>query len=180
MSELWPEGGQPVLVRKLGRKNHWGSPEQPIGQRVSEIVSRLFAPEERPFSLYKVSSLMELDRVALALNAGRSSLTEDLAFAFFPEDEIVAAGIPLSNTSGETPCQHANSLHVDADASPANLTAIVTQAIQQHRTVVTRSKGQMKEVVQRATQERCEVITSQLASGGTPGCVAPGCPGVRS
>ena len=174
VSESWPEG-QPVLVRKLGRKNHWGSPDQDIPQRVNEIVSRLFDTRERPFSLYKVSSSIELDRVALALNAGRSSLTEDLSFAFFPWDEFVAAKISLAASPGDTPCHHANLLHFDADADPSEFTAIVEGAISRGQEVVVRSKGQMKVVVQQATRERCDVITARPDSAVEPGCIATGC-----
>jgi len=70
----------PVLVRKLRRKRHWQSFAATDDEQVTEIAQEVFLYDRTPYSMYRVSSEAELDRVALALNSGRDSLTEECCF----------------------------------------------------------------------------------------------------
>lgn len=172
---------EPMLVRKLARKNHWGPVEDNTVERVQAILQQLFDPRDRPFSLYQVATAEDLDRVALALNGGRSSLTEDVAFAAFPKREVEQAEIALVMTPGETLCHYANSLHCDADVEPSVLERIVALAVQNNREVIHYTKGQMKRVVEQGRHERCDVITER-EQAIPPGCLVAMCaarPSVR-
>lgn len=163
--------GLAVLVRKLARKRHWGSSDQPAEQRSAEVLSNVFLNDDKPYSLYRVNSESELDRVALALNAGRSSLSEECFFAFFTEAELQAASISLTQSAGQTPCRHANHLHFDADAVEAQLLSLISQALISGRDLVRRNRNQMKQVAELAMKDQC-----LAAVPDSPECKADGCP----
>jgi hypothetical protein len=163
--------GSAVLVRKLARKRHWGSSDQSAEQRTAEVLSSVFLNDDKPYSLYRVSSESELDRIALALNAGRSSLSEECFFTYFTEAELQAAAISLTQTAGQTPCHHANHLHFDADAAEAQLVSLITNVLASGRDLVRRGKSQMKLVAEQAAKDQC-----LAAVANSPECKAHGCP----
>lgn len=165
--------GSPVLVRKLVRKRHWGSSDQADDQRVAEVLANVFRVEEKPYSLYQVSSEDELDHVALAMNSGRDSLAEECFFTFFTPAELAAASIPLAKTAGQTPCHLANNLHFDADAAETQLQALIAAVIASQRDVVRRSRSQMKKVVEKATQDQCLVAVPASTECKADGCAPP-------
>lgn len=172
MSEPLPTG-LPVLVRKLRRKRHWHSSAAREEEQVAEVLTNVFLFDKRPYSLYQVGSETELDRVALALNAGRDSLSEECFFVYFTLDEAQAAGVPLSPTAGDTPCQLVNSQHFDADATETQLRALVSRVKAAQRGVCRRSRSQMKKVVEQATQEQCLAAVPESTECQVPACPKP-------
>jgi len=164
--------GSPVLVRKLARKRHWGSPDLSTDQRIAEILANVFLNDEKPYSLYRVNSEGDLDCVTMALNAGRGSLSEECSFAFFTLEEFQAAKIPLTQTTGNTPCHYANRLHFDAEAAEPQLLSLINQAITSGRDVVRRSRGQMKLVVDQAIKNQCLAAVPHSSECKAPACAA--------
>ena len=166
--------GSTVFVRKLARKRHWGSPDQSVQERTSEILANVFLNDKCPYSLYRVSSEADLDRVALALNAGRGSLSEECYFVFFTSAEFQDANITLEQTEGRTPCHYANFLHFDADAAELQLQSLVNQALTDGRDLVRRSRPQMKQVAEQATETRCLAAVPASTACETEGCPQAG------
>jgi hypothetical protein len=156
-----------VLVRKLRRKNHWASAAQ-----IADILNQVFLYDSRPYSLFQVGSEAELDKVALALNAGRDSLSEECNFVYFKAEEVQTAGIPLSQTPGATPCLLANRLHFDTDATEAQLLSLLSLAKASGRGVTRRTKGAMNTVLTQASAEQCLAAVSNSPECKAADCVA--------
>jgi hypothetical protein len=131
----------PVLVRKLRRKRHWQSLAATDDEQVTEIAQEVFLYDRTPYSMYRVSSEAELDRVALALNSGRDSLTEERCFVWFTDEEVAQAGVPVAVTPGGTPCHLANHLHVDCNAQEADIYSLVRLAKAAQRDVLPTQQG---------------------------------------
>jgi hypothetical protein len=165
----------PAFVRKLGRKRHWGSPDQPEAERIAEILGNVFLNDQLPYSLYRVSSDTDLHRVALALNAGRKagSLTEDSSFVAFGAEELETVNVRAQPTVGDTPCRYANHLHHDASASEDQLRQLVTQAIRAGRTIASLTKGVMKRVVETAIRDQCFAAVTDAVECKAEGCSGP-------
>lgn len=170
MSEQLPTG-TPVLVRKLRRKRHWHSSASTPDEQLTEIVREVFLYDVRPFSLFQVGSEAELDRVALALNAGRASRSEECNFVYFKTDEVQAAGIPLFQTPGDTPCKLVNHLHFDSQATEGQLRTLLGLARTAGRGVSRRTEGNMKKFIVQATAEQCLAAVPDSTE-----CKAAGCP----
>jgi hypothetical protein len=160
----------PFLVVKLGRKRFWGTPDQPLDERLDDAVDKVFPPGDRPFSMYRVRSEEDVLRVAVAMNAGRSSLTEDSPFVAFSEEELAQLGITRLDTQGTTACELVNHWHLDADASPPQARQLCRLAMQGGRPVRTLTRGMLRPAVDWATGNRC-----RAAVADTEGCLDAEC-----
>jgi hypothetical protein len=110
--------------------------------------------------MYRVRSEADVLRVAVAMNAGRSSLTEDSPFVAFSEEELEALGIARLDTRGTTLCELVNRWHLDADASPAQARELCRRAMQNGRPVRTLTKGMLRSPVEQATKNRCRAAVA--------------------
>lgn len=99
----------PLYPRKLRRKADWGSDATPIDSRVDDVVRVVFLCDPNPYSLFRVETDEELERVVIGLNGGRPSLTIDSDFIALQPIELIDAGVEPEQTLGNTLCGIANS-----------------------------------------------------------------------
>lgn len=150
----------PAFVRKLTRKSHWGDASDPIEERLASALEDVFSSSEGPeYSLYQVATETDLRRVAIGMNSGRDSLTENVDLvAFLPED-LSACGITATNViENATNCHHANRLHFNIHATREQLTGLCMNAMASERLAGRLSKGTMKCVVNAAEVDGCLAI----------------------
>lgn len=160
----------PIFIRKLARASHWGQPSDPIDQRVKDAVKNVFRNQEEPeISIYRVSSDLELRRVAVGMNANRDSLSEALAFAVLLPAELAQFGIKLTQTAGDLKCGFANRLHYDAVATDEQLEDLCRSLMTRGRTEGRCTVGMMKAAAQDAVAEGCAAATN------THPCQVPTC-----
>lgn len=161
---------EPAYVRKLRRKTDWGTDEDEQNARVRDAVEKLFRSQAEPeISMYLISTDEDLRRVALGLNAGRSSLKETVAFVAFLPQELSDLGIQITQTPGDLPCAYANNLHHDMTGTDAQLEKLCKTAIEKARAVGNCTKGMMKDVIDEATKEKCRTVIQE------DHCLAEGC-----
>jgi hypothetical protein len=160
----------PFLIVKLGRKRFWGSLDQPLDERLAAAADKIFPSTDRPFSMYRVRSEEDVYRVAVAMNAGRSSLSEDSSFVAFLDEELVQLGITCLDTPGSTACELVNRWHKDADANPSQALDLCRLAMQQGRPVRTLTKGMLRPAVARSTENRCRAAVSDAGKCLDPEC----------
>lgn len=107
----------PCFVRKVDAKFHW--------QDAATIQEEVFRPlDNGTISIYSVQTEKDLIRVAIALNANRSNITEPIFLAAITPHEL--SNFTIRHSSGQTLCNWANSLHRDIVAK--NYTAIASLA----------------------------------------------------
>lgn len=150
----------PVYVRKLRRRSDWGDPtdDEPT-QRVRDAFEKMFRLQaEQDISIYLVNTDEDLRRVALGMNAGRDSLKEAIPFVAFLPAEFESLDIRAMQTSGGLPCTHANRLHHDIVATDDQLIRLCEMAMKSGRVAGNCSRGEMKEVIDRATEEHCLTV----------------------
>ncbi len=104
---------EPVYLRKIDRRSDWGDASDEMFSRASHAESAIFSAEDT-FSLFFASTDEELSEVVVGMNSGRSSPTQQIDFVGFTQTELDLARIRLTGTQGDTMCDAANSLHVDA------------------------------------------------------------------
>src|SRR5262249_14348346 len=104
----------PVFVRKVSRPTPWE--EALLTHNINPVRSFLHDPTGR-VSLWRIKSDVDLRRASLALNEGRSSLSEKLFFLLIFQEELSRLGIPFEQTEGETHCPEAAKLHFEAEFS---------------------------------------------------------------
>ena len=150
----------PVFIRKLGRPNHWGQPGDPLPERVKAAVQQVFRNQPQPeISIYLIATDDDLRRVAIGLNAGRSSLKEDIAFVAFTSAELQVASITLpAKTPGALKCDYANSLHHDMTATDAQLEKLCTDLMNSGRQAARCGKGVMTDAETLTIQEKCKSV----------------------
>src|SRR6266542_2029927 len=108
----------PVYLRIMDNRNDWGSPEDPIENRVTHAVKAIFLKRHKnPFSFYIVESDNDLRRIAMAYNANRHDPTDRMDFIAFLPEELKQAGLSGLQTPGGTECGYANRRHFDMEAS---------------------------------------------------------------
>lgn len=162
----------PVFIRKLARASHWGQPDKPIDERVKNAVKNVFRNQEEPeISIYRVNSDEELRRVAVGLNANRSSLNEALAFAVLLPEELVQHGIQVRQTPGDLRCEFANRLHFDATATDDQLRNLCRALMTADRTEGRCPSSVMRDAAQAAIAEGCAAATN-TSPCRVPACVA--------
>jgi hypothetical protein len=164
----------PFLLVKLGRKRFWGNPDQPLDERLAAAVAMIFPPADRPFSIYRVRSEEDVNRVAVAMNAGRSSLSEDSPFVAFLEEELAQLGITCLDTPGNTACALVNRWHLDADANPSQAHDLCQLAMQRGRPVRTLTKGMLRPAVAHSTANRCSAAVPDAEKCLDPECALAG------
>lgn len=113
--------GPPCFVRKVDRSGHW--------RDAATIQDKVFRPEpdDNTISVYRVNSAVDLARVAIALNANRSSKTEPIFLVAISAGEL--AGLCLRQNEGETLCQWANHLHYDVLVTDPTQTAVLARRL---------------------------------------------------
>src|SRR3954451_24033084 len=86
----------PVFLRKLRRREDWGSDETPLEERAADLLKVMWKCEphpESPFSVYLVGTDEEFQRVVIGMNGGRASLTTDSDFVALLPSDLEAAGV---------------------------------------------------------------------------------------
>lgn len=141
----------PCFVRKVDRKGHWNDAET--------IQSKVFKPEpNNTISVYRVTAGLDLLRVALALNANRSSKTEPIFLVAIKPDEL--AEIQVEQTPGQTLCTWANLLHHDLIVTePTQITGLVQALLAASRTPKKFTTQNMTLAVADATHQGCHAAT---------------------
>lgn len=161
----------PVFVRRIPKQTDWGDPSDPLDQRVATAVQAGFLKRDQsPFSFYWIQTADQLRRVALGLNARtRKKIQKVDLVAFLPED-FEAARIAGDQTQGLTPCSFANKLHVDFEATTAQLQILCRHAMQAGRRAHRYNETQMEEILSLAQQEQCH-----SGLDNSPGCLVEDC-----
>src|SRR3954464_6277383 len=151
----------PVFLRKLRRRQDWGSEETPTDERAADLVKVMWKCEphpESPFSVFVVNSDEDLQRVVIGMNGGRLSLSSDSGFvALLPED-LAAAGVDAVPCPGVTLCRLANALHHDIPAEDDQLLALCLRLLQQKRQLIHLHKKLIRPLEERARAEGCKVV----------------------
>jgi hypothetical protein len=151
----------PLFVRKLSRQSHWGDPGDELSGRVAMAVREVFRSEPgETFSVYLLEKDEDLHRVALGLNANRSSLTETLALVGFFKHELEFCGISLVLSLGDTRCSGANRRHFDFSATAEQLTALCHNAMQAGRNAGRLNKPHMRPIIEKAGQNGCRAVVA--------------------
>lgn len=148
----------PVFLRKLRRKADWGSSETLLELRAADIVQLVFKIDHKPYSLFRVESDEDLQKVVIGLNGGRPSLTCDSDFIAILPSELAAAGILATRTAGDTLCRFANALHYDIPAEDRQLLALCRGLIDRGRPVVHLTKGMTRPLAAIAQADGCLAV----------------------
>jgi hypothetical protein len=151
----------PVFLRKLRRRQDWGSDETPIADRAADLVKVMWKCEphpDSPFSVFVVNSDEDFQRVVIGMNGGRLSLTADSDFvALLPED-LTAAGVHAVPCLGMTLCRLTNALHHDIPAEDDQLLMLCLRLLQEKRELIHLSKKRIKPLEDRAKSDGCKVV----------------------
>ena len=150
----------PCYVRKVDRAGHC--------KDAATIRDKVFCldPDESTISVYLVASATDLARVAIALNANRSSKTEPLFLLAMTAAEL--AKIAVRHTPGLTLCMWANHLHCDL------LVADVTQVARLADTLVAAGRKQHK-FTEKAMQEALAATTHDGCRAADPNSAGCAC-----
>ena len=152
------EGAQgPLYIRKLARRNHWGDVNEESGVRLPHAVQQIFADDGDIYSLFRVSSPLDVMKAAVGFNSKRSKLTEQLDIIAFTQDEFDLAGITVKPTPGDTNCECANNYHVDATASEISLSTLCSIAMTRKRQAFRFRERLMGEIVSQLTSCKATV-----------------------
>lgn len=150
----------PVFLRKLRRRADWGSNETPLEERAVDLVGAVWKCEphpESPYSVYRVQTDEELQRVVIGMNGGRLSLTVDSDFIALLPDDLEAVGVRAERCDGVTLCRFTNALHYDLPAEDGQLLDLCRGLIRRGSTVIHLTKGMLKPLAERARSEGCLV-----------------------
>jgi hypothetical protein len=159
-----------VYVRKLRRRSDWGDGVAAGPPRAQEAVEKLFlSQDDDELSIYLINNDEDLRRVALGMNAGRSSLKEAVPFIAFLPAELAAAAIEARQTPGNLPCAHANRLHHDIVATALQLNQLCNSAMASGRRAGNCTSGMMTSAAMAGTAEGCRTATNVGA------CQVTGC-----
>ncbi len=148
----------PCYVRKVDRSGHW--------QDTSAIRDKVFCPEpDNTISVYVVNCAIDLARVAIALNANRSSKIEPIFLVAMTASEL--AGVVVQRTEGATLCKWANHLHHDLVVTDSSRILSLAQTLM----VVGRkpykfTKKAMQEALDATAKDGCHA-----ANQNSDGCV---------
>lgn len=147
----------PFYVRKLDKKSSWGHVSDMVDDRKQKVPNAIFGGDQLRFSLYRISSVDDLKRVTIALNAGRNRLKDQVDYVAFTDDELERSDIEVINdVPGETPCATANSLHVDVCAGNyASFETLCHNAIYAKRPAFRIKKGEVKVLIEELLSFGC-------------------------
>ena len=147
----------PCFVRKVDRSGHWKD-----AATIQDKVFRL-EPQDNTISVYLVESASDVARVAVALNANRSSKTEPIFLVAITADEL--ANIVVCRTPGLTLCKWVNHLHHDLvvadDTSIAELSQVLIAAGRKPRKF---TKSKMQVALSSSSTDGCYAATSDSTS----------------
>ncbi len=163
----------PVFLRKLRRRQDWGSEETPIEERAADLVKVMWKCEphpESPFSVYVVNSDEDFQRVVIGMNGGRPSLTADSDYIALLPADLAAAGVEAVRCPGVTLCRLANALHHDIPAKDHKLLALCLRLLRENRQLIHLPKKRIKPLEERARTEGCMVVLEST------GCKVRHCP----
>jgi hypothetical protein len=144
----------PCYLRKVDRSGHW--------QDAAAIRDKVFCPEppDNTVSVYLVNSARDVARVAVALNANRSSKTEPIFLVAIAADEL--GDLPIRQTRGQTLCRWANHLHHDLIVFDAGqLGGLVQRLLAAERKPKKFTKNAMQEALEDAFWEGCYAANPQ-------------------
>ena len=85
----------------------WIAPEETQADALLDLQTR-----NNRLSVFRVDSDNDIQRVVVALAASRDHVA-NIDYAVFDDDELIAQGIGITQTVGETPDKTANMLHHD-------------------------------------------------------------------
>lgn len=162
----------PLFLRKLRRRQDWGSDETPLEERAADLVKVMWKCEphpESPFSVYLVQTDEDFQRVVIGMNGGRSSLTSDSDFIALLPSDLEAVGVSAVRYEGATLCRLTNALHHDIPAKDDQLLAMCRRLLQQRRELIHVPKRRIKPLEERAIAEGCLVVRE------SKGCRADRC-----
>jgi hypothetical protein len=152
----------PCYIRKVDRSGHWADP--------ATIQDKVFRPDpnDKTISVYVAHSAIDLVRVAIALNANRSSKTEPIFLVAMTGDEV--NDLMIRQATGETLCRWANHLHHDfVVADPAQTARLVETLLAADR--------KPKKFTGKAMRQALDFTTSQGCYAANPdssGCECEG------
>jgi hypothetical protein len=149
----------PCFVRKVDRSGHW--------KDAATIQEKVFRPEPEynTISVYLINSASDLARVAVALNANRSSKTEPIFLVAITGDELT--DIVVRRTAGMTLCKWANHLHHDLVAADnSRLSELSQTLVAAGRRPRKFTKKDMQEALDTSTNDGCHA-----ANADSDGCV---------
>ena len=151
----------PLFLRKLRRRQDWGSDETPLEERAADLVKVMWKCEphpDSPFSVYLVRTDEDFQRVVIGMNGGRLSLTADSDFIGLLPGDLDAVGIGAERSEGATLCRLTNALHHDIPAEDDQLLALCKRLLEQGRRLIHVPKKSIKPLEERARAEGCLVI----------------------
>ena len=163
----------PVFLRKLRRRQDWGSEATPIDDRAADLVKVVWKCEPHPrspFSVFLVRSDEDLHRVVIGMNGGRASLTADSDYVALLPTDLDAIGLRVEPTPGITLCRLANDLHHDLAADDGQLLELSLRLLREDRAPIHLSKNRLKPLEARAREEGCLVVRESTE------CKVPHCP----
>lgn len=149
--------GTPIYVRKVSRRRHWrGEEGETSDERVRRAAAEVFTNDGGRVSVFKVENADDLRRVAIGLNSGRSSLTEQLDILGITQEDITVSGLDLERTVGSTACLHANARHYDIIHNDAAIERLVRRLVEQDRHDIRYNKKQMARAAEAAATIGCQ------------------------
>jgi hypothetical protein len=161
----------PVYLRKLARKLSLANSVGPIDQRTAEVAQTVFLSDQSDdgYSVFRVDGDTALQRITIGYNAKRSSLRNDIEWLPITDEELAAAGITPSHTTGDTPCHFANSLHYDLPMDHDPIIKLCRSLIESKRSPISLKRNQLQTWVDLALSTGC------FADRESKGCTATDC-----
>ena len=95
-------------------------------------------------SVFRVDEDQDIQRIVVALAATRDHIS-NLDYVIFDDDDLVAQGVQITQTFGETPDETANTLHHDINNLTAHQVGLLarTIAVADHARVLRRDVQEM-------------------------------------
>jgi hypothetical protein len=161
LSDVFEDVDPPFFVRKVDRRTHWGSAE--------EILNNVFkVDDDNTISIWRIENSVDLERVAVALNANRvatnpagASLHEPLHLLAIRPDDM--GTIELRQVAGLTACPYANTRHFGAViARDSQRDTLVNSLLGAGRKPSRLTKGKMKSAVASARNAGCRAVENDL------------------
>jgi hypothetical protein len=152
---------RPVFLRKVRRPTPWI--EAVENQESSSVQDYLYESDGK-VSLWRVQDDLDLLRVAIAANEGRSSFHEMIDFLPILPAELAEAGIVSAQTAGETNCPTAARLHYDAEISLEGSRNIIVTLLKARRLLLRCTTGEMNTAERRALEDGCFAVSEESES----------------
>lgn len=153
-------------VRKIARAK-WPDNVSDINTLPADAISDL-RTMGNTLSFWRIESLGELDKAALALAASsKSDKIETISLIWIDEDEIIRDGLATDNSEGDTIVEDLSSLHRDCTgltyASLGSLSSLIVKSLQLNQykrftkqQIKTALLGAFRE--SRISKERCHPV----------------------